>query len=80
MSVVAPEPPLSAQIASPRLMPDGRFAFRLQGTPGTSYEIEYSSDLVRWQTLRVGVIENDGDEVVDSEAGMTATRFYRLRP
>jgi hypothetical protein len=64
---------------SPRLLPDGRFAVHIQGLPGTPYQLEHSSDLTHWQILQTGVLTNDDQEVIDTEAGQAQRRFYRVR-
>ena len=70
--------PKKLPILSSCKLPDGRFVFHVQGSPRTSYQLEYSSDLVHWQTLQTGVLTNGDQEVVDPEANTVATRFYRL--
>ena len=65
-------------ITSPHMLPDGHFAFLLHGSPGASYQLEYSSDMLHWYTLQPGVLTNGDEIVIDPEVTATA-RFYRLR-
>lgn len=69
----------TSQISSPHMLPDGRFAFLLQGMAGASYQLEYSSDMIHWQILQTGVLVHGGEEIIDSASSTAATRFYRLR-
>jgi hypothetical protein len=71
--------PIPLRLDLPRLLPDGRFAFHIQGPAGTPFQLEHSSDLAHWQILQTGVLTNDDQEVIDTEAGQAQMRFYRVR-
>jgi hypothetical protein len=66
-------------VLSPGGLASGQFTLHIQGTPGASYKVEWSSDLLHWQLLTSGTLINAEADVVDTNA-MSATRYYRLAP
>lgn len=73
-SVISPQ-----TVLSPGGLASGQFTLHIQGTPGASYKVEWSSDLLHWQLLTSGTLINAEADVVDTNA-MSATRYYRLAP
>jgi hypothetical protein len=73
------EAPPALGLSAPRLLPDGRFSFRLSGEPGRSCTIQISSDLVRWVDWKTVVSSSASPEVIDSRAGSASQRFYRFK-
>jgi uncharacterized protein (DUF2141 family) len=49
----------------------------LTGTPGKTYLIEWSTDLITWHTLQEAVATDSPLVVVDSDADNSTYRFYR---
>ncbi len=50
---------------------------RCHGEAGRTYAVEVSSDLVEWVTLAVNMLVGSSFEVVDAEAALFPTGFYR---
>jgi hypothetical protein len=71
-----------ATTTSPSLtagLSNGQFTLKIQGASGSPYQVEWSTDLIHWQTLQTGTLTNDVQEVTDPNATSSA-RFYRLAP
>lgn len=60
--------------------PDGQVRLVLTGTPGATYLIEASTNLVHWGTLAVLPLPGGSAEFLDPGAHTNALRFYRSRP
>lgn len=55
----------------------GQFSLKFNGTPGRMYEIQVSTDTVKWVAL--GSVEGVGPGTVFSEPSGNWQRFYRVR-
>ncbi len=60
-------------------LPDGRFQFTVQGTPGSRVAVEFSTDLVQWQNLTTVVLSGSTMTLADPDTGNQPCRFYRAR-
>lgn len=58
---------------------DSGWAFAISGTPGATYEIEASTDLVEWKTVAYVVVGELGSVNFDHNDPVVAKRFYRAR-
>jgi uncharacterized delta-60 repeat protein len=57
----------------------GRFAARLQGETGKTYEVESSEDLNSWTFFSTTTASVAGIEITDANAGGRKHRFFRAR-
>ena len=57
----------------------GDYEFTLAGTPGSRAEIEFSADLIHWESLETVVITGGSLVFADPAAGIQTRRFYRAR-
>ena len=72
---LAPAEP--AVLSVPSIL-DGQFSFSVQGTPGHSGEVEYSSDGVTWNELQKLEFGEDSIVVSDNDPAGPPHRFYRV--
>jgi hypothetical protein len=60
-------------------LPDGMVSLCLEGRPGTSYRIEFTTDFKHWFKLEENTAPDDGAlQIVDPDARGEVKRFYRL--
>ncbi len=65
------------------LLPDRQFKLRVTGETGVKYEIQSSSDLIRWKTLATlppFEVSAPTIEFIDSTAPASPIKFYRAFP
>jgi uncharacterized lipoprotein YddW (UPF0748 family) len=72
-----PEP---GAFSAVQMQPDGQVRLRLTGSPGATYHIETSTNLVQWQPLATLELPGGVAEILDSAAVTNRLRFYRSRP
>ena len=65
-------------LAAPRVRPDLKFEFVLQGPTNLNFTIEFSANLTSWTNLTNIILTAPSATVVDPETN-TAARFYRVR-
>jgi glucose/arabinose dehydrogenase len=56
-----------------------QYKARVRTTPGNTYILQISTNLLYWQDLVTNVAAGPITDFVDSSAGATSTRFYRIR-
>ena len=66
------------RIERSKASPAGPFTMDLVLEPGESYEVQYSTNLVEWNTLTNLQSATYTNQIVDSEWTNAAARFYRL--
>jgi len=76
MLVVIDEP----RFTDIHLAADGSVAMALDGLPGRTYLIEWSTNLVSWRPLTTVLVSSGPVNVTDPDAPNYAQRFYRARP
>jgi hypothetical protein len=59
------------------LLTNGSFQLQLDGTAGSNYVIQASSDLVHWSPLATNTASNGFLYFSDTNTGAISTRFYR---
>jgi len=60
-------------------LPDGMVSLCLEGRPGTSYRIEFTTDFEHWFKLEENTAPDDGTlQIIDPDARGQKQRFYRL--
>ena len=64
-------------LMTPVKFPHGPFQFRIQITPGATYEIQTSTDLKNWTTRSSGTAVGETVEYLDSDAPKHTFQFYR---
>jgi hypothetical protein len=65
------------QLSNPQKV-GGGFSFTLAGIPSTSYVVQVSTNLTSWFPLSTNSLPSNGQVIVtDSQAGVSAHRFYR---
>ncbi|MDB4668807.1 ankyrin repeat domain-containing protein [bacterium] len=57
----------------------GHLAFEIKGEYGTSYEIQYSTDNITWQTLETITLQNETTLYLDKTGVGQPKRFYRVK-
>ncbi|HEY0552133.1 MAG TPA: hypothetical protein VGF13_21210, partial [Verrucomicrobiae bacterium] len=77
---LTPHPPVARplELTAIQLLPDGRFHYRLQGSPSQTYGIETSTDLVTWIPLLATNLSDGPLGLLDSQAPSFSQRFYRV--
>ena len=74
-TAITNEPP---QLTAGARMVDGNFTFSLGGVPGSTYEIQASTDLVHWQAISARTLPETGvSTITDADARLFDKRFYR---
>ncbi len=63
-----------------KVLPDGRFQLMVSGTPGQSYSLLASTNLINWTPISVFVCTNSPMAIYDPTASNYVRRFYRLGP
>ncbi len=58
---------------------NGEFELQFIGVSGIEYVVEYSTDLMTWETLTTFVGSANTRHIVDSDAAQHRSRFYRVR-
>jgi len=58
---------------------NGSFRFTLAGSPGSSYVIQASTDLVQWATVETNALFSGTLTFTDTNANSFTRRFYRAR-
>ena len=58
---------------------DDGTSFTVHGSPGATLHIEFSTDLVDWDTIATSLLENETWEVNDPQTNDISQRFYRIR-
>jgi hypothetical protein len=75
--MVTPRPAVPF-LLSAVFLANGSLQLTLRGTPGSTYDIEVSPDLIHWSTLTSLTLTSAAGESVDSAASRVAgVRFYR---
>jgi hypothetical protein len=64
-------------LSSPLMHTNGAFAFSVAGTPGLTYEIDMSSNLLNWLAVTSLISTNSLFQVNDRAATDSPVRFYR---
>jgi len=64
-----------ARLTAPLARPGGQFQFTLSGAPGSSYQVEVSSNLKTWTLWRTVVLAGVSTNLIDSASA--SNRFYR---
>jgi len=64
-------------LSSPLMHPNGAFAFSVAGTPGLTYEIDMSSNLLNWLAVTSLISTNSLFQFNDQTATNSPVRFYR---
>lgn len=64
-------------IVSPAILANGTFKFQLSGTPGQTYTIQASTDLVGWLNICVTNAATNLVNVLDPNAPQVGLRYYR---
>ncbi len=65
--------------AMPGAMSQGTYSFSVRGTPGFSYIVQSSTNLLQWSDLQTNVPADELWEVQDPTAWETEQRFYRVK-
>ncbi|MBI4660423.1 MAG: immunoglobulin domain-containing protein [Verrucomicrobia bacterium] len=79
-SVIVDVPPtVPPKLLDLRRTADGAVEFALEGEPGRSYEVEFSSDLKIWFLLASVTPSGPTERIKDSSAPSSGERFYRAR-
>lgn len=71
--------PLPFRLESLGYLQSGVFLLRLTGDPGRRYVIEASETLAGWTAIRTNIAEDGGFDFADTNAALSAHRFYRAR-
>ncbi len=80
LSLSAGSAPIPPRLSAPVAMGNGSWQFTLTGEPNKAYLIQYSADLVNWNTLVPGTTGPAGDLSVSDPAGPGVhARFYRAQ-
>jgi hypothetical protein len=67
------------QIVSCQTTPSGSFQISIEGTAGTTVQVEASADLDEWEPFTTAIIGQDGTATIDdAERSSRSQRFYRL--
>jgi hypothetical protein len=74
----APLGPAEPAVLSAPSVAGGLFSFSVQGTPGHSGVVEFSSDGVTWSELQKLEFGEESIVVSDSESAEQSHRFYRV--
>ena len=74
----APLAPAEPAVLSKPSFVDGEFSFSVQGTPGHSGLVEYSSDGITWNELQKVAFEEDSIDISDNDPERQTHRFYRV--
>jgi hypothetical protein len=69
----------SPTVLQPGDLLNGQFNLKVQGTIGSNYLVQWSTDFVHWQTLQTGTLTNESVDVSDTNA-TSSVRFYRATP
>lgn len=69
---------LAPVILTPILMSSGQFQMQVSGAVGPDYAIQASSTLTNWTTLTTTNASSTPFDFIDSSAGATNHRFYRI--
>lgn len=65
-------------LSTPSIQPGNAFQFTITGTPGLTYEILASSNLVNWVTVSNVVPSTSQFQFTDATASSSSGRFYRV--
>jgi hypothetical protein len=65
-------------LSAPSVPVAGTFEFTIAGTPGLSYEILASSNLVNWVTVSNVIPSSSEFQFTDAAASSLSSRFYRV--
>jgi hypothetical protein len=58
---------------------DGSVLLNIAGTPGLSYAVQSSTNLLNWTQIAAGVFDNSGSaSFLDAHAEINSRLFYRL--
>lgn len=77
-----PKLPPALAFAVPSRLEEGGLRLTLRGSAGQAFEIQRSTDLVKWETWITGTLQDSdtaGKELFDESASQTTQRFYRAR-
>jgi hypothetical protein len=85
VSVITGEPPAgeaaTAILGGTQQLPNGDYRIAFRGTPGASYDIEWTQDLteqpISWQVLGSVVAAPDGSILLDHAAPAGTVNYYR---
>jgi len=73
----APMPSRLSPVTGPS---GGVFVIRLEGEPGRTYALDFSSDFVNWAPVKTNVVGLDGTvDFADTALGVSPSRYYRGR-
>ena len=70
--------PAEPAVLSAGSVKGGRFSFSVQGTPGRSGVVEFSSDGIAWSELQSIDFGEEAIEVSDNDSTGQSHRFYRV--
>jgi hypothetical protein len=74
-------PPPAGTVASGGLVAGKAFQLKLKGTPGSSQNVESSTDLINWTPLATAVLDNNGLwDFTDTNSTHLRERFFRITP
>jgi len=62
------------------LLPDGSFHLAASGPDGAWFYVQYTTDLVNWQSVSTNQVFQGSIDFVDPDANNYASRFYRAVP
>jgi hypothetical protein len=71
---------ISLQSSVPLQTTPGQFQLRLAGTPGQSFVIQATTDLVHWTSISTNTLSGAAFDFTDPNAGSFKMRFYRAAP
>jgi hypothetical protein len=77
-SVTVVDPPLAMDLVSSAAQPDRTFQLTLNVDPNFNYDLQATTDFVRWETVTNFTADGLYD-YTDADATNCETRFYRLR-
>ncbi len=78
MTLNGPTAPPTGRLAEGRIMADGTFRLGVTGSPGQSFAVLVSTDLVRWEIATVETLTGSSMELAEDGSLGDTQRFYRF--
>jgi len=75
--VTFPASPSTVTLSAPSIRTNGTFGFSVAGTPGLTYQIDASTNLLNWLSVTSLISSNSPFQFTDQSATNSPVKFYR---